>query len=294
MESRDELLAFLAGGHADETEVGRLAQSLRDSLGWDTWLDKDVHHLWIGAHRSLTPVPLELALPEGLDIQIGWFLSPVSIERSAPRSLWVLGVSRDANSSLPSLTAVNSELEHVAQSWKDPSSLRRAVPANRGDLTDALSQRYSLVHLATHGRASSTRFEASGLWLSGDSGQPDFVSAHRLRSLHIGADLVVLAACETGQGAGQVGVGVGGVASAMVEAGAGSVVGSRWAIGDRAAAAFSQSFHAALAANTRYPERALREAVREVRAQRSFRNPTHWAGWFALFKGVPRSDTDIH
>jgi tetratricopeptide (TPR) repeat protein len=285
---RDALLTALGGGHADADRIYRLAAELRQALGWERWLHTQPGTLWLGAHRALTPAPIELALPPQSTLRVGWVLSPTSIPAPRPGSLSTLGVAAGQGSALPALAAVESELERIRHSWPALPLDASAAQASRQALLFALTRPQALVHIATHGRASATRFEASGLWSTGDDGGAEFVSAHRLRGLPVGASLVVLSACDTGQGSGQVGIGVGGVASALVEAGAGAVVGARWAVGDRAAASFSSALHRHLARPPFSPHQALHAALGDLRGQPALRNPTHWAGWFVLYRGVPR------
>lgn len=284
---RDALLTALAGGHADADHIARLAAELRDVLGWENWLGTQAGTLWLGAHRALTPAPIELALPVASGLRVGWVLSPTPIAAPRPESLSTLGVAASQGSALPALAAVQAELEQIRRSWPALPLAASAAQAGRPALVSALTRPQALVHIATHGWASTTRFEASGLWTTGSDGAAEFVSAHRLRGLPVRASLVVLAACDTGQGSGQVGIGVGGVASALVEAGAGAVVGARWAVGDRAAARFSNAFHHHLAAAPPTPHHALHAALGELRQHPALRNPTHWAGWFVLYRGVP-------
>lgn len=282
LDARSALLALLAEGHGDSAEIGRRAAALRAALGWERWLRPGVHTLWIGAQQALATTPLSLALPEGLHPAIGWVLGPDPRATPQPRTVRVLGVAGSPGAGLPPLHAVQAELTAVADTWAASAPVSVHSRARRTDLLEALAAPGALIHLATHARASTHRFEASGLWLAGTGDRPDFLSAQRLRGLAVSAGLVVLSACETGRGGGLFGLGVGGVAEALAEAGADAVVGSRWAVGDRAAMAFSVAFHRALARQPDAPERALAEARAELLRQPALRHPTHWAGWFVL------------
>ena len=284
---RGELLEALAGGHADADRLQALSIRLRDALGLQRWLSPEAESLWLGMHRELAALPFSLALPEGMQPSVGWVLAPGNVRRTAPTALRALGVSAVGTPGLAALPAVSAELDAVAEVWAGRLTAQADPAAGRPALMQALARGDALVHLAAHGRASLSHYEGSGLWLVDAQGGPDFVSAYRLRTAPVAAPLVVLSACETGQGAGRVGVGIGSVAANLAEAGAGSVVGARWAVGDRAAQAFSVAFHQALRADPSRPEQAVQQAVGALRRTPALRNPTHWAGWFVLSRGVP-------
>lgn len=284
---RPALLEALAEGHADSDRIAALGARLDAALGMQRWLAAGVDAVWVGAHGELAALPLELALPADHDTAIGWVLSPENVALDPPRRLWALGAASRGSGALPALDGVAPELQAVAARWPQLPTAQLNVAANREMLGAALSEPGALVHIASHGRASSSRFEESGLWLADADGRPQFVSAYRLRSLPGAAALLVLSACESGQGAMQHGIGLGSVASAASEAGAQRVIGARWAVGDRAALRFADALHGELARAPGQPARALHRAQRALRAQPAFRNPGHWAAWFVLLRGVP-------
>ena len=97
---------------------------------------------------------------------------------------------------------------------------------------------------------------------------------------------IVLAACDSGRSEIARAGGMGGVAGALVDAGANHVVGTRWPVGDRAAEHFSRRFHTHLSSRPDTPVAALQRAVADLREDKSFRHPSHWAGWFLLARGA--------
>lgn len=285
---RQSLPALLASGHAAGETVDAQVAALRHALGADRWLDDQVRTVWLGAHRELSSLPVELALHAEGPFAVGWVLSPEPLAAARASGLHLLGVSAAGEAGLSALAEVPAELREVAASWSALGAPHSAWPASRAQLVGAVSRPGAVVHIASHGRGSATRFEESGLWMAGSGNAADFVSAYRLRSLPVQAGLVVLSSCESGSGAGQVGTSLGGVAAALGEAGAAAVVGTRWPIADRAARSFSAAFHAAHGGAGVRVEQSLLRARAELKAQPALRNPTHWAGWFALFRGVPQ------
>jgi CHAT domain-containing protein len=92
------------------------------------------------------------------------------------------------------------------------------------------------------------------------------------------ADLVVLNACELGDG-GKAVDGNFSFASAISQAGARQVVASLWPISDTASAVWVPAFYTVLTADSNHNvAQALRAAQRKLRESRMFRHPFYWAG----------------
>lgn len=97
-----------------------------------------------------------------------------------------------------------------------------------------------------------------------------------------GTELVVLSACDTGNGSVDVGEGVASLRRAVEEAGAMSVIASLWPVPSRATTALMVDFYARLAGGASKGD-ALREAKLALR--RESLDPLHWAGF--LLSGAP-------
>lgn len=95
-----------------------------------------------------------------------------------------------------------------------------------------------------------------------------------------GTKLVVLSACQTGQGALATGEGVYGLRRALVLAGAESQVVSLWAVSDRSTGLLMKAFYAELARGTGRAE-ALRRAKLALLEQPSLSHPYHWGAFIA-------------
>jgi CHAT domain-containing protein len=116
--------------------------------------------------------------------------------------------------------------------------------------------RYRILHFATHGEVDLERPERCRLILAQDR-LPDPVEQNRqkkkvytgeltaetVRGWKLDADLVVLSACQTGQGRKTSGDGRLGFAHAFIQAGARSVVLSRWKVEDTATALLMLRLH---------------------------------------------------
>ena len=134
---------------------------------------------------------------------------------------------------------------------------------------------YSIVHFATHGLANPDRPLDSFLLLA-TSTCDDRLSARRIMTLPLSADLVTLSACQTGLGKVS-GEGVIGLSRAFFVAGARSVLVSLWSVSDDATQRLMTAFYGHYIRDGMTKTKALDMAMREVRALPEFRSPRYWA-----------------
>ena len=92
-------------------------------------------------------------------------------------------------------------------------------------------------------------------------------------------ELVVLSACETGQGKLLAGEGVVGLTSGFMYAGARRVVVSHWSVSDVATAELMKRFYQKLFKNGLAPAAALRAAQLEMRQIPKWSSPYYWAAF---------------
>jgi CHAT domain-containing protein len=146
----------------------------------------------------------------------------------------------------------------------------------------------ALLHFATHGFAREVRGETSAaLALSGANADAAGVLwASDLLGTDLSAcQLVVLSACDTGQGERDTGEAVAGLNRALLLAGARATITSLWPIPDAEAPRFFRAFYDHLLARRMTPEQALSATRRLLR--REGVSPATWAG-FVLYRGAPR------
>jgi CHAT domain-containing protein/Tfp pilus assembly protein PilF len=133
-----------------------------------------------------------------------------------------------------------------------------------------------LIHLATHGLLETVAGEVPGALAFAPSG-PDngLLSAGEIFDLKLNADLVVLSACNTGQGE-ITGDGVVGLSRSLVAAGVPSVVVSLWAVNDDATSVLMNDFYRHLQTNPNKAQ-ALRQAM--LTTMQQYPNPVDWAAF---------------
>ena len=178
------------------------------------------------------------------------------------------------------LEGAQREAREVAQEINFDSPLI-GRQATRARLEHELRNRpkVDLIYLATHGVADaddpndeSFLLLADGRWTARD------ISKVKLDN----SPLVVMSACQTGLGK-DFGVGSIGLARAWEYAGASSVVMSLWNVDDNATEALMTKFVSLSAKKP--PDRALQEAMLQLRQEDKYSSPEYWAG-FSVF-GIP-------
>ena len=119
--------------------------------------------------------------------------------------------------------------------------------ASRETAAGADLHNYRIVHFATHGLLNSQRPELSGIVLSlvDKRGRPldGFLRLHEIYNMRLGADLVVLSACQTALGKDVRSKGLIGLTRGFMYAGASSVAASLWMVDDRATAELMRRFY---------------------------------------------------
>jgi len=144
-----------------------------------------------------------------------------------------------------------------------------------------LLERYQILHFATHG-ISDTKFpDRAALVLGWDPATADdgLLQAREISRLNLNAELVVLSACDTGEGRLEGQEGVANLVRAFMIAGARTVVASQWAADDTSTLALMTGFYRNLAAGYDRAE-ALRRAKQDILARFGANAvPYYWAGF---------------
>jgi CHAT domain-containing protein len=151
---------------------------------------------------------------------------------------------------------------------------------------------YRVVHVATHGVFDDRSPMHSYLSLAPGGGAEEedgLLEARELLEANLGADLVVLAACETGRGRAQRGEGLIGMTWALLAAGSPTAVASQWKVDSTATTELMLEFHRQWRTRGAPPgptrAGALRRAALKVMEQPRFRHPFYWAGFVLVGNG---------
>jgi CHAT domain-containing protein len=158
----------------------------------------------------------------------------------------------------------------------------------------ALKQRdlrdYDIVHFAAHAVADDAHPERSAVLLSpGADGEDGLLQAREIEGLDLEGRIVVLSACQTASGAVLGGEGVLSLARAFFEAGAQSVVGTRWPIRDEDAAALFDTFYRVLGGGASLAEALTQSKIEAIEAGRP---AAAWASLVVLGNGAVRPFPD--
>ncbi|KAM3101110.1 CHAT domain-containing protein [Phormidesmis sp. 146-12] len=185
------------------------------------------------------------------------------------------------------LPCTRIEAEAILSAVSEPSQTLSAFDTNATQqwvMESSLSQ-YRILHFATHGFASDSQPELSGLVLSrfnrqGQSIEDYFLRLNEIFNLRLSAELVVLSACETGLGKNLRGEGIIGLTRGFMSAGAKRVIASLWNVGDRSTAGLMAKFYHRMLKEGLSPSAALQQT--QIEMWRAKRNPNKWAA-FAFY-----------
>jgi CHAT domain-containing protein len=201
-------------------------------------------------------------------------IAATEVERSARES----GVA-----SLSRLRFSRQEADAIAALFSSSKSLKAIdFEANRSTAVSPDIAEYRIVHFATHVLINSQHPELSGVVLSlvdaQGRTQDGFLRLHEIYNLRLGADLVVLSACQTALGKEVKGEGLIGLTRGFMYAGAPRVVASLWSVEDRATAELMKRFYRAMGRGMTAAG-ALRAAQVEMWKVGGWEDPFYWGGF---------------
>ncbi|NJS10878.1 MAG: CHAT domain-containing protein, partial [Microcoleus sp. CSU_2_2] len=133
----------------------------------------------------------------------------------------------------------------------------------------------SIIHLATHGLLDDVNGLASAIALAPSGTDDGLLTAEEIFDMKLQASLVVLSACNTGEGK-ITGDGVIGLSRSLISAGVPSVIVSLWAVPDASTSELMQAFYQNLQKNPNKAQ-ALRQAM--LATMKTHSNPRNWAAF---------------
>jgi hypothetical protein len=196
----------------------------------------------------------------------------------------IVGAGRTVSSfggKLPGLPGTRKEVLAIG----DVKLLREK--ATKGELVRRLGERerWRSVHLACHGLVDPDRPDRSALALTPDGAGDGLLGYLDLCRLEIPADLVVLSACETARGRIYGSEGIVGLTSALLHAGAPTVLCSLWKVDDEATRALMVTFYELWREKGLSAAAALSRAQAHVRGRPEWEEPYFWAAWVLWGRG---------
>jgi CHAT domain-containing protein len=182
------------------------------------------------------------------------------------------------------LRASRREAETIVElAGKNNADEELDFDSSRETATSENLGQYRIIHIATHGLLNSRNPELSGLVFSlvDRRGKPQngFLEAQDIYNLKLGADLVVLSACQTALGKEIRGEGLVGLTRAFMYAGVPRVVASLWKVPDQATTELMQKFYRGILQQGLQPAAALRAAQFAMWKEPRRSAPYYWAGF---------------
>ena len=254
-------------------------------------------HLVVVADGPLLDVPFAaLMTPQGKRLVQHYALS-------APFSLTMLTWPAPYRATSTSLLAVaNPPTDQIdlPQAEKQARALLpffpSSIPLCGADATKAnvLARmgQCQILHFGLHGEANNLNGLASCLLLAAPTGQDGRLTAAEITEHPLRAQLAVLSACKTLQGAKQGGEGLLGLTWAFRASGCPAVVASQWEVEEGATALLMQQFYAGLLpGKTRKrglsKDEALRQAMLAVMRRPEYASPRSWAAFQVMGTTAP-------
>jgi CHAT domain-containing protein len=212
--------------------------------------------------------------------------------RRAPGAAGILQrfFGRTRSLEMARLAGSGRELELAAASYRSfqaPPILLTGPQATISALRQALAQRPSVLHLATHVVPSAQEGAVGQIVLSlGPAGAPELLGVREISVLHAPLQLVVMAGCSSGSGKQLPSEGLWGLTRAWLRAGARRVVATSWPVLDSSGEllrAFYRRWGELERGSFPPPERALQWAqIEMIRSQGWKSRPAHWAAYFVV------------
>jgi CHAT domain-containing protein len=174
------------------------------------------------------------------------------------------------------------EIAEILSADKNESFKALDFQASREAALNPDLENYGTIIFATHGLLNSQHPELSGLVLSlyDKNGTPQngFLRLQDIYNMRLNADLVVLAACETGLGKDIRSEGLVGLTRGFMYAGARRVMASLWKVDEEATVELVKRFYRQVEKG-KSPSAALRQAQIEMRQKQRWQSPYFWAGF---------------
>lgn len=149
----------------------------------------------------------------------------------------------------------------------------------------AEAPRYRVLHVAGHGVLNDASPMHSYLLLASGGAkttEDGYLEAGELMQMDLGAELVVLSACDTARGKYAAGEGIIGFSWALFAARCRTQVVSQWKVDSAATSVLMRNFHRNVRGDRTRAASALQKTIVSMLKTKEYRHPFYWAGFVVL------------
>lgn len=203
------------------------------------------------------------------------------------------------SNALATLPAAEREAKRLLALWgtASDSKLLLGHRATKEEIYNSTSQRYQVIHFASHAFIDWDNPANSAIKLASPTHtntlmNPD-LTLNDISKLKLNTEMVVLSACETAAGKLTTGEGPIGLSRAFFEAGANRVLASLWPVDDEATAKLFELFYEALLELNHKPDEALQFAQQELMKNQRYSHPYYWSGFIFIGNNNTWPDLEI-
>ncbi|AFM02726.1 hypothetical protein Fleli_0232 [Bernardetia litoralis DSM 6794] len=227
------------------------------------------------------------------------FLEKNEITESTNSSIFLFAPIDFQSNALSNLKGTADEVKQIDSIFHQKeisTSLYTYKKADKAILFSDSLKNYRFIHLATHGKVNEENPDLSQIFLTNTDGSTGSLFASDIYSLQVGAELVMMSACETGLGKTSKGEGIVGLTRAWFYAGADNLAVSLWQVSDEATNKLATIFYAAnlekiqnnLEKNTAFQKidysNSLQKAKLSLLESKKFAAPYYWAAFILIGK----------
>ncbi|WP_338766345.1 CHAT domain-containing tetratricopeptide repeat protein [Bernardetia sp. ABR2-2B] len=174
------------------------------------------------------------------------FIEKNEIRQPKNSSIFLFAPINFQSNALPNLNGTAEEVKQINSLFNQKNvstSLYTYKKADKSILFSDSLKNYRFIHLATHGKVNEDNPDLSQIFLTNADGSTGSLFASDIYSLQVGAELVMMSACETGLGKTKKGEGIVGLTRAWFYAGADNLTVSLWQVSDEATNKLSTTFY---------------------------------------------------
>ncbi|WCL80462.1 CHAT domain-containing protein [Saprospira sp. CCB-QB6] len=211
-----------------------------------------------------------------------WMQAEQSYASSAQKLFWAMTANYEGTGLSP-LPSANIEAQKLAQLMGGDYN----AGAKESDFKQEAKD-YRILHLAMHGLLNDKNPMLSAMAFSADKNEDGLLQAHEIAELDLGAELVVLSACQTGEGKLQTGEGSLSLARAFRYAGTPSLLMSLWQVNDQSTAYIMEAYYKGLQSGMTKSMALQQAKITYLENSKSWSaHPAFWAAFVQLGQTQP-------